>query len=417
MLSNLKTKLRSTRPIWLVSFLSILTSILIYLQIRVVTGISDATIVNEFLYIRRWTAVVDAFVLLGSFNIIIERTSLKRNDNGFASFCFSVFIAATAVLLVTYMMAAFILAPNTAVIIINNFGILIFITIGYSGYILNYTLFKIKGNVILPDFMQVIVLGLLPFLLLLILQDSASSGGFLAFISYLPIALAGFIMFIKHQIHFLNQPDLKKTLQILYSGIPRVLHFNFSNFAFFSIFSFIFSNESPSKTTFFGVFFIFIRLTETVFEGYSRSIISLLRQQKLPPQVIRNVPITLFGFSLFLSLVFLVFFPALVPYVFLTLFPAVSNYELLTQETNMLLILLPFYIFIILERPRFDPFEIWAPYIGFIISLVLVNYFLILPYIYNRGTGNYTLSVTFLFSTYMLLLLFRKKTEQPPDAN
>ena len=130
-----------------------------------------------------WTPLV----LLGSFNVIIEKVKKNSSGNLFASYSLSVILAAFCIVFITILYGASFPEDDKSVIIqVNSIPILL-IAFGYSIYILNYLLLKIHGRFVIPDFLQFIFLGVSPILLLYTGTYFNFSGGFLALCSYLPL--------------------------------------------------------------------------------------------------------------------------------------------------------------------------------------------------------------------------------------
>ena len=222
-----------TRPIALVSILSFGTSVAIYFQIRLVIGFYEQETVNEYLFFRRWTAIVDAFVLLGSFNVIIEKVKKNSSGNLFASYSLSVILAAFCIVFITILYGLSFPEDDKSVIIqMNNIPILL-IAFGYSIYILNYLLLKIHGRFVFPDFLQFMFLGVSPILLLYTGTYFDFSGGFLALCSYLPVIILGIGLSFLNLKTFFKPPDIFEVKKFIVFGFPRFLHFNFQNVVFF----------------------------------------------------------------------------------------------------------------------------------------------------------------------------------------
>jgi hypothetical protein len=401
---------RFAKPMWFVSVLSFATSIFIYLQIRTVTDFFSTQVVNEYLYIRRWTAIVDAFVLLGSFNIVVEKLNFEVKNSEFTSFCAAVFVAACVILLIT--ISATVLSSNSdaLIIFVDNIWILTFIIFGYCFYIVNYTLLKAIGKITTPDVLQCLALGLVPTALIWGGRYYNPSGGQLALVSYIPLTLVGLWLMSKNIRYFWVLPKLSESISYLTRGIPRTLHFNFSNFIFFIVITYIISNESAETSVFYGVFFVFLRLTETFFEGYSRSIASVARINNIRLQDMLRLSKYPALVSAFLCGVLFISIPELFSYFLTLLFPVAKNYPNADYSTKLLFAIIPFYIYIIISRPAFDPMTAYKRFLLSVSVIFAIDFLFLLPYLQVKGEANYGICVLFSFACYSILLsLYRKK--------
>ena len=89
-------------------------------------------------------------------------------------------------------------------------------------------------------------------------------------------------------------------------------------------------------------------------------------------------------------------------FLFTLLFPSEALFPGLQKACESFTLLIPFYVFIILRRPHFDPVNVWKKFSFFLISILTMNQLIFLPYMSSNLENNYMANVVFLFTMYSI---------------